>query len=197
MIGRIGEDGVVTVTEHAPPPSVNTAALRLSRTPWDMTKAVLVLLVPVAIMFGVYVFFLGGNNVIKIDPSGTYAEAKVAAQFSVLQPVGLSSGWKPVSSSYDNGHPATLRVGYVAPDGGGIQLVESNQPADTFITSELGNVADSAKSVQAGGHTWGVINATRNSNRALVDTESGRTVIIVGQASQTELQQFAASLRNS
>jgi hypothetical protein len=184
----------VTTTEPVPPPTVDHTALRLSRTPGDMTKAVLVLLVPVAILVVVYVYFFGGNNVISIDPSQSYSDARASAQFAVLQPAGLSSRWKPVSSQFEPGATSTLRVGYVAPDGGGIQLIETDKPANAVISSELGSVGPVAKSVQAGGITWGVVNG-KDSDLGLVDTESGRTVIISGQASEPELQQFAASLR--
>jgi uncharacterized protein DUF4245 len=184
----------VTTTQPAPAPTVNTAALRLSRTPGDMAKAVLVLLAPVAILVALYVFFFGGNNVIQVDPSQSYADARASAHFTVLQPAGLPTTWKSVSAQFEPGATSTLRVGYLAPDGGGIQLVETNEAAKTVIASELGSVGSLAKSVNAGGLTWGVVNA-KDSALALVDTESGRTVIITGHASQAELQEFAASLR--
>jgi hypothetical protein len=195
LIRGIGEDEGVTTTQPTAPPTVNHTAIRLARTPGDMLKAVLVLLVPVAILFGIYVYFFGGNNVITIDPSGTYAEARVSAHFTVLQPAGLSSSWKPVSSAYTVGTPSTLRVGYVAPGGAGFQLVESDSPADTLIQTELGSVNPLARSVEINGRSWGVINATKRSDLALVSTEQTRTVIIMGQASQQQLQQFAAALR--
>jgi hypothetical protein len=181
------------MTQPAPPPSVNTAALRLSRTPGDMAKAVLVLLVPVALLVALYVFFFGGNNVIQIDPSQSYADARASAHFTVLQPADLSTKWKPVSAQFEPGATSTLRVGYIAPDGGGIQLIETDEPANTAITSELGNVGSLAHSVDAGGLTWGLVDA-KGSALALVDTEASRTVIITGHASQAELQEFAASL---
>ncbi len=182
----------------APHPAtpVNTTAIRLARTPMDMTKAVLVLLVPVMIAVVGYIYFFGGSNPIAIDPSGTYAEARQAAHFTVLEPSSLSSGWKPISSAWDEeGGGWVLRVGYVAPGGGGIQLVESNRPANALITSELGSTGAVATSVQIGDHTWGRVAAGKRSDRALVGTETGRTVIIMGQATDQELADFAAALR--
>jgi hypothetical protein len=185
----IGEDGWVTVTQHPAAPSGNSAAVRLARTPMDMAKAVLVLLVPVLVLFGIYVYFFGGSNAIKIDPSGTFSDARASAHFAVLEPQGLSSGWRPISSQYAVGTPSTLRVGYVAPDGAGIQLIESDKPADTFIAGELGNVGAVGRSVTIGGRTWGAV------GHALINTDAGRTVIIVGQASDAELDSLAGSLR--
>ena len=57
------------------------------------------------------------------------------------------------------------------------------------------DLAISARSVDEGGLTWGIISATKHSDLALVNTTATRTVIIMGQASQSELQQFAASLK--
>lgn len=177
------------VTTTKPEKPVNAAALRLSRTPGDMAKAVLVLLVPVAALFAAYVFFFGGNNVIAIDPSGDYGAARAAKQFTVVEPQSLSSDWKPVSSSYSNG---VLRVGYVAPSGAGIQLVESKQ---NLISSEVGSTQNVAKAVDAGGLTWGQLSTTGKSINALVNSDTGRTVIIKGRAGFDELETFAASLK--
>ncbi|HEY7173770.1 MAG TPA: DUF4245 domain-containing protein [Micromonosporaceae bacterium] len=184
----------------APPsaaaPPVNTAALRLSRTPTDMAKAVLVLLVPVIIAVVVYVFFFGGSNAIAIDPSGTYSEAQVAHVFPVVQPQGLPNGWKPVSSTFgvENGRHV-LRVGYVTPGGSGIQLVESDGPAASAISDAVGSSNPIGASVNLGGRNWGEVGAGNHDQRALIDTEKGYTIIVKGQVSENDLSTFASSLR--
>lgn len=155
----------------------------------DMAKAVLVLLVPVMVLIGAYVFFFGGSNVITIDPSAAFADARASAHFTVLEPAALPAAWKPISSQYALGTPSTLRVGYVAPDGNGIQLIESDAPAASLISAEVGSAGSVARSVTINGRTWGVV------DHALIDTESGRTVIITGHASQALLEAFARSLR--
>src|SRR5215475_5992197 len=158
-------------------PPVNTTQLRLSRTPMDMTKAVLVLLVPVAILVAVYVFFFGVNKVIAIDPSGTYTTASADANFKVVQPSGLSDSWKPVSAAFAND---LLRVGYVAPSGDGLQLVESSQPENAVIASEFGKAPATAPAVTIGTDTWGQLSLPGKSTKALVNTTGNRTVIVKG-----------------
>jgi len=176
-------------------PALSGAALRLARTPSDMARAVLVLLVPVVAAVLVYVYFFGGSNVIAIDPSGDYANAKADAHFSVVQPTGLPGGWKAVSSAYGRvADGSVLRVGYVAPDGGAIQFVESDRPAAKLLDDELGATNTVATSVEIGGLTWGQLDSTKRDDHALVSTSDGRTLIIHGQASQQDLQAFAASL---
>jgi hypothetical protein len=196
-------DGVTTTEPPSTPPATGDrperpsgAALRLARTPTDMVKAVLVLLVPVVAAVLVYVYFFGGANVIAVDPGNYYADAKADGHFAVVQPAGLPDGWKAVSSSFDRvADGAVLRVGYVAPDGGGIQLVESDRPAAKLLDDELGPTDTVGTSVDIGGLTWGRLDSTRRNDHALVSTGDGRTLIIHGQASQQDLAAFAASLR--
>jgi Protein of unknown function (DUF4245) len=158
-----------------------------------MAKAVLILLVPVIVAVVAYIYFFGGSNVITIDPSGTFAEARQAARFEVLVPQGLPSGYRPISSAWgpDKGG-YTLRVGYIVPGGGGMQLVESDRPAAALIADELGATNAVATSVDIGGRAWAQVTGT---NRALVDTEAGRTLIVLGQATERELEEFVATLR--
>jgi uncharacterized protein DUF4245 len=176
-------------------PQPSSAALRLSRTPWDMTKAVLVLLVPVILAVVVYIFFFGGSNVIAIDPSGTYSEARAANVFTVAQPTGLSNKWKPVSSSYavEQGRHV-LRVGYVAPDGSGLQLVESDGAPDVVISDVVGTTSPVGASVDLASRTWGQVTGG-NGQHALISTQPRSTIIVKGPASTTDLRTFAASLR--
>jgi Protein of unknown function (DUF4245) len=179
-----------------PSDRVNTTALRLSRTPLDMAKAVLVLLVPVMIAVAVYVFFFGGSSPIVIDPSGSYGDARAAGVFPVVQPQGLPSGWKSVSSTYgvERGRHV-LRVGYIAPDGAGLQLLESDGPTAAVISDAVGSANPVGASVAIGGRTWGEVGAGKNDQQALINTGSGYTIIVKGQASDKDLQTFAGALR--
>jgi hypothetical protein len=179
---------MVGVTSTEP---VNHTALRASRTSMDMTKAVLVLLVPVIIAVLVYVAFFGGADPIRIDASGTFQTARATGHFTVLEPVGLAKGWTPISASY--GSDKLLRVGYVAPNGPGIQLVESARAADDLVPAELGDAAIVTGTMTINGVTWARTEA--GDAHALVSTEAGRTVIVRGPASFDELGVFASSLR--
>jgi hypothetical protein len=189
-------DAAAPPAAPTPPDQVNSTALRLSRTPLDMAKAVLVLLVPVIIAVAVYVFFFGGSKPIVIDPSGAYGDARAAGVFPVVQPQGLPSGWRPVSSAYgiEQGRHV-LRVGYIAPDGDGLQLVESDGAAATVISDEVGTANPVGASVDIGGRTWGKVAAGKNNQQALIDSEKGYTIVVKGQTSDTDLRTFAAALR--
>jgi hypothetical protein len=114
----------------------------------------------------------------------------------VVQPQGLPSGWKPVSSAYGIEHGRhVLRVGYVAPDGAGLQLVESDGAAAAVISDEVGTANPVGANVNIGGRTWGKVAAGKNNQQALIDTENGYTIVVKGQTSGTDLRTFAAALR--
>ncbi len=157
----------------------------------DMAKAVLVLLVPIAILVAIYVYFFGGNNVIAIDPSETYNTAAASSNFTVVQPAGLPDGWKPVSAAYQDN---LLRVGYVTPAGDGIQIVETSHPANRSISSEIGKTPSVAPVTTIGGVDWAQLTGEGDSIKALVSTVGTRTVIIKGDTDFATLARFASSL---
>src|SRR5919112_388171 len=100
-------DGV----EPAESPEVVESAQRSERTPKDMAVSLLVLLVPTA---------------------------RAANLFPISEPAGLDDGWTPVSAAWqqvDGGR--VLRIGYVTPGGGGVQVVQTDAPVDSFLPIEL------------------------------------------------------------
>lgn len=169
-------------------------AARLSRRPRDMVLSIGVLLAVVFAMFGLYQC-LGGDEVVPIDPSSSYSDARASDAFTVVEPVGLSDDWRPVSAQFQPQDAGTvLRVGYRTPDDDAIQLVQGNLSPDLMLSRELGANARETGRLDVNGRSWAVYSA-RKGERALVLLEAGRTVIIVGQADQETLQKFAATLR--
>jgi hypothetical protein len=189
----MSEDGGVTneaqpedqTAEVQPPPA------RHGRTTRDMVLSLVVLLIPVAIIVA-FVWARGGDDVVVIDPGPTIAEAQAAHAFPVAVPNGLSSGWKPISSQYTTSDN-TLRIGYITPTGAAVQLVESSAPTDRMLISELGDDVRPTGVVAAGTAQWNSYEL-HNGQRAVVLPQRARTVIIVGNAQASELQQLAATL---
>ena len=159
----------------------------------DMVLSLLVLLIP--IVFVVAVFRLqGGEDPVVIDPSPVLAQAEAAGDFPVSRPRGLAEGWRPVSAVYrgEDG-AAILRVGYLTPSGAGVQLIESDQPAEQLLGRELGDPVRPAGMVDISGHQWQSYQV-RNDERALVLTDRERTLIVIGRAPADELRVLAAAL---
>ncbi|GIJ50077.1 hypothetical protein Val02_69630 [Virgisporangium aliadipatigenens] len=170
------------------------AVAERSRRPRDMVISIGVLVGILLVLFGVY-SFLGGGDSAAIDPGPTYAEARAAAAFPVLEPKGLSDDWKPVRALYQPQQSgAELRVGYETPDGGSVQLIEGSLPPEEMLRRELGGERTSSGNVDVGGRSWESYPA-RTGEKALVLREPGRTVIVVGKASEDELKQLAGSLK--
>jgi hypothetical protein len=160
-----------------------------------MAFSLLVLLIPIALLIGFYRLVLGGDQPVVVDPAPAIAEARAAHAFPVSEPVGLRAGWRPVRAGVqraDGG--ATLRVGYLSPAGGGVQLVQSNVPVERLLPAELSTGAQPQGATDLVGHRWQRY-ATRPDERALVLLEPGRTVIVVGSVQEDELRELAGALR--
>jgi hypothetical protein len=197
----VGEDGWV---QTVPPPGesdydeddsaeARAYARPARRTARDLVISLIVLLIPIA--FIVALFRLkGGEDPVVIDPSPAMAQAEAAGQFPVSRPGGLAEGWRPVSAVFrreDTG--AILRVGYLTPSGAGVQLIESNQPAEDLLRRELGDPVRPTGTVDIAGRQWQSYEV-RGDEHALVRTGPDRTVIVIGRGGPDELRALAAAL---
>ena len=184
-------DGV----EPAESPEVVESAQRSERTPKDMALSLLVLLVPIALLLLFYRFVLDGDEPVPVDPAPTVATARAANLFPISEPTGLDDGWTPVSAAWQQVEGGrALRIGYVTPGGGGVQVVQTDAPVDSFLPIELSASARPEGSVDVAGTAWQVYTA-RPGERALVLLEPDRTVYVLGSASEDELRELAASLK--
>ncbi|OLB64667.1 MAG: hypothetical protein AUI10_10105 [Actinobacteria bacterium 13_2_20CM_2_72_6] len=157
-----------------------------------MALSLAVLLIPVFVLVVLYKTVFSGDAPIPVKAGDTWATARHDARFTVLEPQGLPGKWTVLSARYAGG---TLRVGYVTPSGTGIQLVESDQAVDQLLPAELGADARPGNLVPIGDRQWRAYPVARNGDRALVLADQGRTVVVIGPASDDELRTFAATLR--
>ncbi|MFJ8689099.1 DUF4245 domain-containing protein [Micromonospora wenchangensis] len=168
---------------------------RSERSPKDMALSLLVLLVPIALLLAFYRGFLGGEQPTTVDAAPAYEQARAANVFPVAEPSGLGDGWRTVSASFrtvDDG--ATLRVGYLTPEGRGAQLVQSSVPPERLIPAELTAQGQPQGPADLGGANWQRYTG-RGNEQALVLLEPDRTVIVVGDARDNELRELAGALR--
>lgn len=164
------------------------------RRPRDLMFSLAVLLVPIGLVLLFFQFVGGDREVTVVDPGPAIAEAR-AAGLSVAAPQGLADGWKPTSAvTRIKDGTVTLRIGYVSPSGGFVQLVESNADAAELLRDELGGGGRPGRVAELGGRSWQTYPG-RESERALVLTEPERTVIVLGRAPESELRELAAALR--
>jgi hypothetical protein len=164
-----------------------------SRRPRDLMISLLVLVIPVLVLVGGYQLLAGRDQPVAIDQTPQITEAQRAG-FDFSGPVDLSATWVPVSAVFrpvDGG--ATLRLGYVTPDGEPVQLVQSTVPAAQLLARELSEVTSPSGSVDVGGVEWQRYPG-RPGEQALVLQVADRTVIVVGPAAESELTELAAAV---
>ncbi|MFY1619359.1 DUF4245 family protein [Micromonospora sp. WMMD736] len=177
------------------PPRATATAARSERSPKDMAISLLVLLIPIALLLAFYRGFLGGDQATTVDPAPAIEQARSANTVPVSEPQGLGSGWRTVSARYqsvDGG--ATLRIGYLTPEGRGVQLVQSSVPAERLLPAELTDQGQPQGPTELGGRTWQRYTA-RGNQQALALLEPTRTVLVIGDARDNELRELAGSLR--
>jgi hypothetical protein len=156
-----------------------------------MALSMLVLLVPVFLLVGFY-RFIGNEEPPAVDTTEVYASVKRAGQFTPLQPADLPPDWRIASAAFSDG---VLRIGVTAPSDGAMQLVQSAQPAAALLPSIIGTGGTPGATVPINGTDWQRHDDGRPGERALVQSTTGRTVIIFGRATDAQLQRLASSLR--
>jgi hypothetical protein len=163
------------------------------RRPRDMLLSMLVLLVPIVLIIGLFQFLGGDREVTVVDPAPAVAEARQAG-LAVAAPRGLPSGWRPTSAvTRKIGDSVTLRIGYVSPSGGFVQLIESNADAEFVLRGELTADARPDGTKRIKGRSWQSYPG-RGKERALVLLEPKRTIVVLGKAPAEELAALASSL---
>ncbi|MFY1675255.1 DUF4245 domain-containing protein [Plantactinospora sp. WMMB334] len=171
------------------------AAIRSQRSTRDIVISLLVLLVPIALVIGFGRLVLGADQPVLVDPTPAVRQARAAGAFPVSEPAGLGEGWRTVTADFRReAAGATLRIGYLSPDGDGVQLVQSSLPADGLLPAELTRDGRPRGVVELGGRGWQRYTA-RPGESALVLLEPDRTVLVVGQAPESELHRVVVALR--
>lgn len=161
------------------------------RRPRDMALSLAVIIVPIALILGGWRWLSSGTDP-GIDPAPTYQEAADSG-LNVLRPAALD-GWRATTAAIvRDGGAVTLRVGYVGPDDSGVQLIESTTETSKLVGSELGESPRLEGNVESQGRVWESY-VTKDGNAALVWTQDGRTVIVIGDAQLADLMSLAASL---
>ncbi|MFD0556376.1 DUF4245 domain-containing protein [Stackebrandtia endophytica] len=166
---------------------------RPDRRPRDMVLSLAVLLVPIGVIFLVWGFLTSETPVSEIDPTPAYIQAE-GLGLDVTEPEGLSQEWRPLSSGVNQADGlVTLRVGYYTPSGGGMQFIASQVDSAELIEAELNQSPRLLGPVTVGDVTWQSY-VTAKGTTALVYTDESMTLIVHGDTTVEELQEFAMVL---
>jgi hypothetical protein len=169
------------------------APKRPGRTGRDMALSLIVLLIPLALIVGIF-RLRGGEDVVVADPAAAIGQARASHLFPVAAPEGLAPGWRSISANFAVGDgTGTLRVGYLTPDGGTVQLLETNEDPQAVLPREFGTDGEPTGTVDVDGTVWRSYRV-RGGEQALVLTTSDRTIVVQGRASAEELRDLARAL---
>jgi hypothetical protein len=137
----------------------------------------------------------GGEDTVVVDPSQAIAAARSAALFPVDAPHGLANGWRPLSAQFTRKSSTIgeLRVGYLTPTDGQLQLIESNEDAASLSSREFGDGARLTATTTVAGAPWQAYEV-RVDEKALVLTTPQRTLIVIGRADSTEMAALATAV---
>ncbi|MEU6861165.1 DUF4245 family protein [Glycomyces sp. NPDC046736] len=95
----------------------------------DMALSMAVLLVPIGLFYWGWSWIASDRQVSEVDTTENAATA-ASLGLEVIEPE-LSEDWKPISTHLAVGEDTvTLRTGWYSPDGDGLQLVQTNGPAE-------------------------------------------------------------------
>jgi len=187
-----GVPGTEAAESDAAPP----VPRRGSRPVRDMALSLSVLVIPIMVMVWLFNYLGSTSDSGTADPEPVFEQARTVG-LQVMEPVGLDEDWRPttvVLRRVDGAY--TMRVGYVTSQDGLIQLIQSETRFEKLLADELGEGVRPEGTVEINGVQWEWYPG-RQGARALVMTQPDRdlTVIVLGRATDEELQELAASLR--
>jgi hypothetical protein len=164
---------------------------------------VLSLVVLGVVVYAIYLFIPHDS---KADPVSTETvsytvelqQARRDAPYKVAGPEGLGGQWRATSVTYSAADRTnvTWHLGFIDPERQYVAVEQSNGDPDAFISDVTINAhRDGTRTVTVDGLTWQRYSGGRYS--ALVRKEHGVTTVVLGTAPDAQLQQLAASLKES
>lgn len=171
-------------------------APRMRQTARDMVISMAVVLAVVG-AFVVMAWRPTPDPIRVVDPAPVVAAAAASADFAVLEPTGLGSGWRATSARWEptatSGAVPVLHIGYVTPADQYAQVTQARMDYAPYLAEQTGNgVAEGPQEI--GDASW-VRMTGENDDRSLVLLADGVTTVVYGSADWAELTALASSLR--
>ena len=135
-----------------------------------------------------------GATVREVGYAGPLAQARSAAPYDVVGPVGLGDDWRATSvrSPREDGG-VVWHVGFVTPEGEYAGLEQAAASTRRFV-DRFAEGADVTGEVRIEGQTWQRLEGGDPEPRALVLRDDQATTVVAGTASFDELEELARSL---
>jgi hypothetical protein len=175
------------------------ARRRGTETVGDMIRSISLVLVPVALVAAVAILSSPRTPAVRdVDAAPAIEAARQAAPFTVVTPEPVPSSWSTTNASLDGGGDvATLRLDYVAADGGYVGFVQTNdgEAADVVLALLPDAAPDGSSDVD--GQAWERWreNGVQDPDVALVRQGDDSVVLLVGSGDYSALEDVASRLR--
>jgi len=167
---------------------------RVRASAGDMVRSLVVVLAVIAVILLLNARDERGT-VRDLDFAGPLAQARQAASYDVLGPVGLGDEWRATSVRLpleDGG--LTWHIGFVTPRGDYAGLEQSDGPAPGKFVDRFAEGSRPTGDVRIGERTWQRREGGDPEPRALVLRTATSTVVVAGTAQWPELEELAGSL---
>ncbi len=177
------------------PQDIRNRASRYQRSFSGMVGAMLLLV----LLIGAFVIFRDANRNDPADPvepvdwrsAATYAREQ--ADFEVLAPDRLPSGWIATSVRFGQGDEQSWHLGVLTDEKRYIGLEQGPDPASSMAAQFIDEDAEADGEVQVSGQTWEVWRD--DTDTALVrESDGGVTTLVVGTVGLDQLEDYVDRL---
>ena len=167
---------------------------RSAATAGDMVRSLAVVLGVVVVVLLLNARDERGATVREVGYAGPLAQARSAAPYDVVGPVGLDDDWRATSvrSPREDGG-VVWHVGFVTPEGEYAGLEQAGAETRRFV-DRFAEGAEVTGDVRIDGRAWERLEGGDPEPRALVLRDDESTTVVAGTASFDELTALAASL---
>ena len=168
---------------------------RVRATAGDMVRSMVLVLAVVAVILLLNARDERATVVRDLDYAGPLAQARQAAAYDVLGPVGLGQEWRATSvrSPREDGG-LTWHIGFVTPRGDYAGLDQTDGPPPREFVDRFAEGSRATGDVRIAGRTWQRREGGEPEPRALVMRTEESTVVVAGNARWSELEALAGSL---
>ncbi|MEP6762144.1 MAG: DUF4245 domain-containing protein [Sporichthyaceae bacterium] len=168
---------------------------RVRATAGDMVRSLILVLVVVAVILLLNARDERATVVRNLDFAGSLTQARQAASYDVLGPVGLGQQWRATSVRLPReGGGLTWHIGFVTPRGDYAGLEQSDGPPPGEFVGRFAKGSRATGDVRIAGRTWQQREGGKPEPRALVLEGKESTVVVAGSARWSELEALAGSL---
>ena len=157
----------------------------------------LVLLVLVVGLVGVRSLFSQdpASPVQQVDYARDVPLARESADFDLVAPATLPSGWRATTVRYDQAPGARWHLGVLTDEGRYVGLEQGDRPVRSMVQQYVDESASRGAPVDVVGRRWSTYTDT-DGDLALVRRAGGTTTLVVGhRVPRSTLVSYVASLR--